>query len=210
MVNSFSKNNNLLYLGSKSYSRKELLQKAEINFIVAEQDADETVCNWALSLSEVVASIARHKMDHVIIPDGKNTGDAVFIVTADTLSQSVDGVIQGKPIDRNDAIQKIKLARQGNNLCTAICVEKRVWNEGTWFREKRIERVVFAELIFDVPDHLIDWYLDNTIALNCSGGIQVENLGLPFLKSVTGSYTAIIGLPLFELREALEEVGFYN
>lgn len=197
----------LLYLGSTSFSRKKLLQDAQISFIVVEQTADESVCDWGMPLEKVVSAIAVHKMDHVILPDGLVIGQQIFVLTADTLSCSSDGMINGKPIDRVDAIAKIKSARSGHKLCTAFCLDKKQWNGQSWDLVERIQESVGAFLIFDVPDDRISWYLDNSIAMSCSGAIQVEK-GLLFLKEIRGSYSAIVGLPLFEVRRALEKLNF--
>lgn len=198
----------VLYLGSTSYPRKILLQEAKIPFVIVNQTADEQVCQSYISLPAVVAAVARQKMDHVILPLGLTVGQHIFVLTADTLSQSYDGRIQGKPVDRADAVEKIRAARKGNNLCTAFCLDKKIWNGSSWDIQERIERVVPATLVFDIPDNKIDWYLDNSLAMNCSGAIQIEGLGLSFLKEIQGSYTAIVGLPLFELRESLEALQF--
>ena len=44
--------------------------------------------------------------------------------------------------------------------------------------------------------------------LQCSGAGVVEDHGLSYLKSISGSYTAVLGLPLYELRLALKKIGF--
>ena len=41
----------------------------------------------------------------------------------------------------------------------------------------------------------------------CGAGV-IEGIGQAFLKNINGSYTAVIGLPLFELRQALKKIGF--
>ena len=61
---------NILLLGSKSYSRKLLLDYARIPYHVIEQEADETQCDWGLAMPQVVANIALYKMEHVIMPGG--------------------------------------------------------------------------------------------------------------------------------------------
>jgi len=42
----------------------------------------------------------------------------------------------------------------------------------------------------------------------CCGAGMVEGFGASFLKSINGSYSAVIGLPLFELRDALKKLDF--
>lgn len=200
---------NTLLVGSKSPSRKMLLRSMQIAFELVEQDADESLCNWALPLPQIVAQIARFKMEHLQLPAGQD-GQVCFVLTADTLTQDKDGTVQGKPIDRMDAIAKIKSSRNGSFLCTGFCLDKNVWRNGQWELVERKEQVVHAEYLFDMPDEWIDVYLERSIALNAAGAIAVEDFGAQFLKIIHGSYSGLIGLPLFELREALEELGFFD
>lgn len=200
---------NQLYLGSKSPSRQMLLRESRIPFSIVSQDADETQCDYTLPLEQLVAAIALHKMDHVILPPGKQEGDVCFVLTADTLSQDKNGTIHGKPVDRADAVAKIKSARNGSRLCTAFCLDRRVWQAGTWQVEKRIEKRVISEYLFYVPDAWIETYLDSSIGMQASNAIAIEGYGDQFLKYVHGSYSTIVGLPMFEVREALEEIGFF-
>lgn len=200
----------ILYLGSKSQSRKMLLTEAHIPFVVVEQDADETLCDWNIPLPQLVAHIARFKMDHAILSDGQHEGDICFVLTADTMSHDKNGVIHGKPVDRDDAIAKIKASADGSYLCTAYCLDKKIWQPGGWHLVERIEEVVAAEFIFYVAQHWLEKYLEQTPYLNVSGAMAIEGFGNQFLKTVTGSYTTIIGLPMFEVRESLEKLGFFE
>ena len=210
---------NVLYFGSKSQSRRMLLEESQIPFITVNQDADESLCDWGLPLPQLVLSIALYKMQHVILPDGKHEGDRCFVLTADTMSHDKMGVVHGKPVDRADAIAKIKATAAGSFLCTGFCLDRKVWRpalqslgevgKGAWVIEERIADVVSAEFMFVVPDNWLDIYLEKTPFLDVSGGIAVEKFGNQFLKMVQGSYSTIIGLPLFEVREALEKLGFF-
>lgn len=204
------KPHNTLYFGSKSLPRRMLLEQAQIPFIVVSQDADESQCDWGLPLAQLVASIAHYKMEHVILPNGKQDGDICFVLTADTMSHDKMGKIHGKPVDRADAVAKIKTTREGSFLCTAFCLDKKIWQNGKWELQERVADVVSAEFSFIIPDEWIDTYLEKIPFLDVSGGIAVELYGNQFLKTISGSYSTIIGLPLFEVRHALQRLGFYE
>ena len=200
---------NILYLASKSPSRKNLLQRAGICFEILEQNADETQCDWGLSLHKVVESIAFHKMEHVIMPQGKE-GQTAFVLTADTLGIDPTGAIRGKPANAAEAIMMLKLARGGSNECgTAFCLEKKAFENGSWHTNKRIQGYARAEYYFDVPDAQIEDYIQRSNALEGAGAIKIED-GAQFMRFMSGSYTAIIGLPMYELWQALQEIGFFN
>lgn len=201
----------ILLLGSKSPSRHLLLRESNIPFTVIPQDADETFCDWNVPIAQLVERIALHKMEHAIVPAGKKDGEICFVLTADTLSSDPQGTTNGKPIDRADAIKKIKAGRGGiSHLSTAFCIDKKIWKSNRWQPEKRICRVVSADYIFDVPDHWIERYMEYSVGFRASGAVAIEQYGAQFLKIVNGSHSAIIGLPLFELREALDEIGFFS
>lgn len=206
------KTNNILSLGSKSVSRKELLTQAHIPFIIVEQDADEAQCDWTLPLPQVVHNIARFKMKHLILPDGKKDDEICFVLTADTLSQDSQGNIAGKPVNRADAVRMLKNAQQGYmKTGTAFCLDKKIWREQRWYTVHRIQKYVEGEYIFHVPDTWIDTYLDQSERYSISAGaLTVEEYGILFLKEVRGSFSAIMGLPMYELRQALELIGFFS
>ena len=199
-----------LYLSSSSQSRQMLLNQAQIPFTLIKQSADESKCDWHLSLPEVVKNIAQYKMAHSIMPDGKE-GDVCFVLTADTLTLDAHDTIQGKPTDRQDAIKKLRAIRDGFVTAgTAFCLERKKYSDGRWHTQERIVEYVKAEYLFQVPDECIDAYLDQSVGLAASGAIGIETYGGQFLKEIRGSYTAVVGMPLFELRLSLEKLGFYS
>ena len=198
-----------LFLGSKSQSRQELLKSAQIPYKIVNQDADETVCDWDVPFAEIVKSIASYKMEHVVLPAGQD-GDGCFVLTADTMTCNTDGSINGKPVDRADAIKKIKSAKEGAVTGTAFCLERKIWRNNDWHTEQRIERYAHGYCSFDVPSQWLEIYLAQPFIFSSAGAIFIEGFGAQFVREFSGSYTAIIGLPMFELRESLTEIGFFD
>lgn len=198
----------ILYLGSTSVSRKALLTSVEIPFICLLMDADETKCDWTLPLPQLVSTIASYKMMQVQLPVGQEAQE-IYVLTADTLSEDSAGNITGKPASRDDAKAMIRAARNGMCTCTAFCLEKKQYRQGSWHTTDRIVQAVQAHYFFDVPESWLEWYLIHSRALHGAGAIAIEDHGGLFLREVQGSYTTIIGLPLFELRVALESMGFF-
>jgi septum formation protein len=193
---------NIVYLGSKSLSRQKLLADSLIPFLLVSQDADEQVCSLDGSLEGLVTAIALQKMEHTIIPD---TLEESFVLTADTMVKDSQGRIFGKPSDHDDAVTMIKSARNGMRLATAFCLEHRLG-----FVINRVVRVCVAEYVIDVPDCWIDWTIENSIGMQCAGGFAMEGIGLQFLKHLNGSFSNLMGLPLYELRNELFAMKFFN
>lgn len=201
--------NNKLFLASSSASRKQLLEDAKIPFSVISQSANEMACDWGLPLKQLVESIALHKMDHAMIPAGFQEDGICFVLTADTLGIDSQGNIQGKPIDKEDAITKIKSYRQRAITGTAYCLDKKIWRNNKWESEQRILGYARAEYVFDVPDELIERYLSQIPYMQVSGAVMIEGFGNQFLKTIHGSYSAVAGLPMYEVRQALTKLGFF-
>lgn len=197
----------ILYLGSTSASRKMLLEQAKIPFTVIAQSADESECDWNQPLQNVVESIALYKMEQLRLPEGKQA-DVCYVVTADTLTQNNKGELEGKPTDRTDAVKKLISAREGVCTGTAFCLDRRVYTD-QWHVDKRIVRFVQAKYQFIVPDEAIDFYL-NSVEMLGTCAIAIEDVGAQFLKELNGSYTAVVGLPMYELRQALTNLEFFN
>jgi septum formation protein len=205
----------ILYLASQSQSRQQLLKDSGIPFKIVPQDADEKNFDHTLPLEDLVKAIAESKMDHVILPSGKNEGEICFVIAADTLGQNAQGKVCTKPVDKNDAIEMIKSYRNGSQTGTAFCLDKKIWKNNCWQVQKRVMGYASAQYIFDVPDDEIERYFDLSLKagvpyLNVSGAVAIEAFGAQYLKSINGSCTAVVGLPLYEVRQALKELNFFD
>lgn len=201
---------NILYLASKSPSRKYLLNESKIPFTLLSQNADEAQCDWSQSLEEVVASIARYKMSCTVMPEGKE-GDVAFVLTADTLTQDRHGIIHGKPEDKADAIKKVEALRGQARIATAFCLHKKQFSQGSWKVVGHKEQCVVSRCDFDVSDAWLERYFkESVIGFEAAGGMATEAYGMQFLRTIEGSYSAVIGLPLFEVREALDGLAFFD
>lgn len=213
-----------LFLASKSRSRRELLDFCRIPYKLVEQSADESQ-HPDLPLLELVQYLAELKMAHVQLPffSQKLACPAVaqsaqigWVLTADTLGANSQGEICRKPVDRADAIRMLKSYRTGATTATGYCLERRRWNFNTnsWELDQRITGVASASYIFKVPDNCLDNYLDAAFSgisyLDVSGAVEIERYGVQYLGDIQGSYTAIVGLPMYEVRESLEQLGFFE
>lgn len=199
-----------LLLASQSSSRARLLKEIGINFVCIDQSANEHACDWSGSLADVLKSIAVHKMTQAALAVGKNVGELCFVLTADTMGQGCDGLIHAKPSSKEEAKKQIR-SLNGTGICgTAFCLDRRFWDGSAWIVQERHIECVIAEYEFYIPVELQDEYLSVVSHYSSlSGSISIEGYGAQFLKSINGSYSAIIGLPLFELRKALECIGFF-
>lgn len=200
-----------LFLASQSRSRRMLLDLCRIEYKVVPQFADETDLPQT-SLQQIVQQLAQRKMAAVVLPVPQHNNEICFVLTADTLGENSAGELCQKPLNLQHAIKMLRSYRAGTTTATGFCVERRVAINGSWQTVAQIINSASATYRFDVPDHLIASYLDLGFSgisyLNVSGAVEVERYGLQFLRDIQGSYTAIVGLPMFEVRQALEEIRF--
>jgi septum formation protein len=203
----------ILYIASQSKPRQQLLDFAQISYSVLDHGSDENLDQTAYaSFNDYVLAIAKSKMNAVVLPERHNVDqDYLFVLTADTLIRNPrTGKIFGKPGSREKAIAMLKDERDGAvEVVTGCCLEKYVFRNGSWQRDQFSHWTTGALVEFYVDDESMDRYLTILpIVVHCSGAGVVEDHGLSYLKSVNGSYTAVTGLPLYELRQELKKLNF--
>lgn len=201
----------VLLVGSKSLQRHRLLFESKIPFKIIGQNADESQCDYGLPFAQLLESIAIHKMNHILMPECAEGGHA-YVLTVDTMVQDGLGNVYGKPKNKMHAIETIKALRDNpGSVGTTFCLDKKLLKEGKWVTEHRIIKFENTLYKLDIQDHWIDIYCEQYPEyLSIAGALTVETYGAQFITSLDGSYGAALGLPVFELREALEKIGFYN
>ena len=198
-----------LFLASGSRSRKQLLTEAAIPFTIISHTADEKVDDPTLPLADIVSALAVQKMESVVLPEHIEQ-ETIFILTADSLVRGPDGTIYGKPRDKADAVRMLQ-AHETGHMSTGFCIERRVKKAGQWVVEKRIVQAVNADFQCSVPDQWIEPYFKHVpYYMTAASALNIEGFGAQFVKTINGSYTTVLGLPIFEVREALEQIGFFE
>jgi septum formation protein len=201
-----------LYLGSQSKARQRLLEFANIKFKTLQHSSDEDVDHSQDTFEQNVLSIAKHKMQTLQLPNKDEVAtDCLFALTADTLIKSTKtGEILAKPENHEHAIRMLALEREAPvEVMTGCCLEKFQYKNGGWQSTEKVHWTTGAVVEFYVDEESVDQYFSAfPDILKCSGAGMVEDHGLSYLKSIQGSYTGVIGLPLYELRQALKGFGF--
>lgn len=202
----------ILYLGSQSKSRQKLLEETGYSYQILDHKSDELSVKVKDNFYEYVLDIAQHKMDCIVLPEhSENVGDTLFVLTADTLVRTKDThFVFGKPRDRQHAKEMLRKYRdEPAEIVTGCCIEKKVWQNGGWSTngQTAFTTVSFVELYIDEDD--LDVFLEGAPhALCAAGSAIIELYGQNFCKAIQGSYSSIIGLPMFEVRQELKKLGF--
>ena len=185
----------LLILASKSPRRRYLLEQAGLSFAVIPSGIDET--SVPISQPETyVRMMAAAKANDV-----SEKYPEKWVVGADTIVL-IEGTMLGKPGSKAEARRMLKhLSGQTHLVLTgyAICCKAKNRN----FSETVITEVLFKNL----TDEEIEWYIHTTEPFDKAGAYAIQGLGTFLVKSINGSYTNVVGLPVCEVIEFLIKEG---
>ena len=189
-----------IILASSSPRRQEILKMLKITFRVIAPNIDETISSL-LDHEEIPELLAREKVLAVIhsLPAEQ---EIPWVLGADTII-SFDGKIYGKPENQEEAFEFLK-AFQGktHKVITALVL----YNGKT---KETSSRVCTTEVTFaPMSDEEIQWYVDTGEWHGAAGGYRIQSLASIFVSNIKGSYSCVIGLPIFELYDMLKEQGY--
>lgn len=181
-----------IILASASPRRTELMALAGIEFSVAPAD----ICEDALpgeAPTDHVMRLSREKADAVAARcNGR------FFIGADTIVVS-DGNILGKPVDAADAMRMLsRLSGRVHDVITGFTVFDKT-------SDIHISRSVCTEVTFKkLEEPEITSYIATGCPMDKAGAYAIQGGAVHFVRSISGSYTNVIGLPMTELYEVLQ------
>lgn len=189
-----------IILASSSPRRQEILKMLKIPYRVIMPNIDETF-SPVLEKEEVTELLAREKVLAVIqsLPVGQ---EIPWVLGADTLVIYKDK-IYGKPESQEQAFNFLK-EFQGNTH--TIITSLVLYNGRKHTTSSRIckTQVTFAPM----TDEEIQWYVDTGEWHGAAGGYRIQSLASCFISKIEGSYSCVIGLPIYELYDILKEQGY--
>ena len=183
-----------IYLASKSPRRHELLKQLGIEFEIVDVDIDETWDN---------KEIARHYVTRLAIEKAKsglekiNKNDAI-VLGADT-AVVLDDIILGKAEKQSEATDMLKtLSGRTHHVYSAITLVSNN-NETTAIS---ISRVSFKPL----TDEEIEQYCTTGEPLGKAGAYAIQGKAAKFIERLEGSYSGVMGLPLYETWNLIQQM----
>lgn len=184
-------------LASASPRRQELLQQIGINFVVDRSDIDETIGSNETP-EQYVVRMAYEKASTVFDRRQKQNKSFLPVLGADT-AVVIDNLILGKPENESEAYSMLtRLSGKTHDVLTAISLVLKNKKE---IHALSISRVTFNEL--DEQD--ISSYVASGEAEDKAGSYGIQGKAATFISRLEGSYSAVVGLPLFELSEILKK-----
>lgn len=189
-----------LVLGSSSAYRKELLARLRLPFVTRSPEVDESplLNETPLNLAHRLALLKAQTVAQTCTDEGL---DAI-VIGSDQVAD-LNGQCLGKPGTHDRAVTQLQ-AMSGHTVHfhTAVVVVR----PRTGFQTAFVNTVSVGFRPLDATT--IETYLQLEQPYDCAGSAKAEGLGIALLERIdSNDPTALIGLPLIELAQALRQAG---
>jgi septum formation protein len=184
-----------LILASASPRREELLRQVGLKFKIRPAEVNEDQLPLE-NPREHVRRLAGNKAATVAAhhPDA-------WVLGADTIVV-IDGLILGKPQDKKQAKEMLqRLSGREHEVFTGFTIVR------VTAKISKTKVIRSAVRFKQISPEELEWYTDCAEPYDKAGGYAVQGKIAYFIKSIRGSYTNVIGLPLSEVLEELKKLG---
>ena len=187
-----------IILASASPRRSELLTSIGLKIKIVPSDIDETL-EVAETPVQHVARLAQEKATFVA-----KDYPSSWIIGADTIVV-LDNNIIGKPTDKAHAKSMLKsLSNKTHIVYTGFAI---INLHNNMLHAEVVESAVTLRFI---TDDELNWYINTPEPYDKAGAYALQGKGAVFVKSISGSHSNIIGLPISEVTCALKAFGAIN
>ncbi len=192
-----SLSNPLIWLASASPRRSALLKQIGVAHRVRPVDIDESQHDGELPL-QYVQRLAVAKAE--ALWSRLSEGERAPVLGSDT-TVALGNDVLGKPRDRDDALRMLRsLSAQTHQVYTAVAVRDSLGCES---------RVSVSDVSMrELHDDEIAAYWDTGEPRDKAGAYGIQGFAALFIERISGSYSGIVGLPLFETGELLRMKGW--
>ena len=183
----------LVCLASVSPRRRELLTQIGVPHTIVGADIDESVRSGEAP-RDYVLRMARQKALTV-----RERGETLPVLAADT-TVVLDNNIFGKPHDRDDGLAMLgRLSGRTHEVLTAVALAST--------RDVTLRLSVSTVRFRGLSPQECAAYWDTGEPCDKAGGYAIQGAAAVFIESLSGSYSGVMGLPLFETGELLRAAG---
>lgn len=189
-----------LILASTSPRRQALLEQIGVDFHVNPVDMDESM----LPGEGVMAHVQRLAIEKARAGYEQSCGhgDAYAVLGADTVVD-IDGEVLGKPENhRQAAVFLARLSGKKHKVHTAVALVT---------ANSELTRVSSSEVEFAcLSEQQINAYVETSEPLDKAGAYAIQGIAGQFVVNLNGSYSGVMGLPLYETAQLLSAGGVSN
>lgn len=193
----------MILLASASPRRKNLLGQLVKEFDVLPTDIDETPFTNEDAADYVKRmALEKAKAASVMSQQSKLSPPNRAIIIGSDTSVVFDGNILGKPESYDQAKSMLRsLSGNTHEVMTAICLFD------ARFDHLVVKNVITKVTFRRISDLEIRQYWQSGEPQDKAGSYGIQGLGSVFVECISGSYSAVVGLPIFEMAQLLQEVG---
>jgi septum formation protein len=198
----------LLYLASHSPRRRELLRQIGVRFETLLLRSDpirgsdvEEIPQDGEAPTDYVNRVTLDKA-RVGVVRARERGLAPGLVLAADTEVVIDGEALGKPRDAAAATRMlIRLSGRSHEVLSAVAVA----TSETRIEIRQTRSTIWLKTLDPVE---LRRYVSTGEPLDKAGAYAIQGLGALFVTRIEGSYSAVMGLPLYETGELLRGSGF--
>ena len=206
-----------IYLASQSPRRQELLTQIGVQFELLLADSNEDAESLEIQLTDEPAlayvkrvtlaklTAAKQRLHARGLPSAPILcADTTVALTLDD-GKSVKEIILGKPIDHPDAKKILQLlSGKTHQVHTAVAVMR---NPQINDDEPRL-MVSSSQVTFkSLTDEEINAYISTNEPMGKAGAYGIQGIGGCLISNISGSFSGIMGLPLYETSQLMHETG---
>ena len=194
-----------IYLASQSPRRRQLLEQLGVAYELLLPDEDEDAESLEMVLPReapktYVQRVTQLKLDAALARMKRRKLPAAPILCSDT-TVALGREILCKPQDAADAQRMLRtLSGQTHRVMTAVAIGS---------ARKRVQALSTSQVRFaPLTQAQIQKYVASGEPMGKAGAYAVQGRAAGFIAHMSGSYSGIMGLPMFETSQLLREMGF--
>lgn len=194
-----------IYLASQSPRRSQLLDQLGVRHELLLPDPDEDSEGLELAIKNeapaaYVQRVTALKLDAAVARLKRRGLPVAPILCSDT-TVALGRNILGKPSDQQDAVRMLSdLSGTRHRVLTAVAVQQ---------RRKRVQALSTSQVDFaPMSPAQIKAYVASGEPMGKAGAYAVQGRAAGFISHIRGSYSGIMGLPMYETAELLRSLGF--
>ena len=210
-----------IILASGSPRRRELLERAQLDFSILSVDIDETQYDnespkaYIERMVVTKAEAAIQKLNEASHANKDNLAEQLIILTSDTIGVLPDGkTVLVKPVDRehaysmwqqmSDSVHEVWTAVQATHVQLLPTTSEHDTSTHNISMQKPAFQIIKQQQITERTEvrfipltvQMMSDYWDSGEPADKAGGYGIQGLGAAWVSRINGSYTNVVGLPL--------------
>lgn len=190
-----------IILASASPRRKELLTQIGLEFEIRISQVEEKITET--EPAKVVEELSCQKAAAVFGSLGEEENKDVLVIGADTVV-AVDGMILGKPKDREDAVRMLHLlSGRSHEVFTGVSF---FWKDRSGISQTKSFHERTQVTFYPMSEQEIMEYVARKDCMDKAGSYGIQGFCARYIQGIEGDYNNVVGLPIGRLYQEAKEM----